>query len=231
MKKAVIWDLDDTLYLKSDCLIEAAKKIRNLSEEQLRELQEEFPLYSDIYFDMHASGEISFDEMREQRAMDSFKSIGETLSIQEAREFQEYYMSAQYNGVIRPELKDLLIELKANEVEQGVITNGSVDHQSAKLRALGVDTIIDSKFILTSEEFGQAKPSIEIFEEMQKRIGDEYRYFYVGDTYTNDIESLKDSSWKSVWFNHKLNLVDVSCADHEVHSYDELYDLIRELCL
>lgn len=82
----------------------------------------------------------------------------------------------------------------------GIITNGPLDVQRAKIDLLGIRDLVD--FVLISEEFGEAKPNRAIFEAALERagVGPEEAVF-IGDSAEHDMAGARNAGIRSVWIN------------------------------
>ena len=81
--------------------------------------------------------------------------------------------------------KDVLSFIKSHNLKTGLITNGAVSLQNAKLEILDIKNCFDE--ILISEQLGCEKPDTKLFFEMSKRLKlPPDKLIYVGDHPIND---------------------------------------------
>ena len=79
-----------------------------------------------------------------------------------------------------------LERLHAAGLRTGVLTNGRSEIQRRKLRATGVDALVDA--ICISEELGVAKPDVRAFAQAAAAVGvDPADAAMVGDSLPNDV--------------------------------------------
>lgn len=82
-------------------------------------------------------------------------------------------------------------------VALAIITDGRHVTQWNKIDALGLDRIIDNRYILVSGDLGYDKQTPRPFEELMKRINAD-RYLYVGDNLTKDFHYPRKLGWTAV---------------------------------
>ena len=100
--------------------------------------------------------------------------------------------------VLFPDAAATLSALRAAGLKLGLITNGSVRMQSAKLTCLALAPAFDT--ILISEAEGVSKPDPEIFRRALARLrtGPEHAVF-VGDHTEVDVCGARGAGMKAVW--------------------------------
>ena len=86
----------------------------------------------------------------------------------------------------------------------GVITDGRPEGQRAKIKALGLEAMVDH--IIVTDEFGGVeyrKPNPIAFEKMRERFGTEYsKMCYVGDNVNKDFVAPQQLGMRSIWFKN-----------------------------
>lgn len=91
-----------------------------------------------------------------------------------------------------------LESLKSNGITVGLITDGRIATQQAKIHALGLDRYIKPENILISEEIGTDKHWPASFELMMKRNPSETSFTYVGDNPEKDFYWPNKLGWETV---------------------------------
>nr|WP_246211763.1 HAD-IA family hydrolase [Phytoactinopolyspora alkaliphila] len=82
-----------------------------------------------------------------------------------------------------------------------IVTNGAVDTQERKIRASGLDRVVDAWVV--SEAAGVWKPDPVIFQEAAERAGQPLtRGWMVGDNPHSDIAGACNAGIPSVWLHH-----------------------------
>ena len=120
-----------------------------------------------------------------------------------------------------PDAAETLSALRSAGLKLGLITNGSVRMQSAKLKCLAISPAFDT--ILISSLEGVSKPDPEIFRRALERLGaSAERAVFVGDHPEVDVAGARRAGLKAVWRrDHTL-----SAAVEADATIDELRDLL-----
>lgn len=203
-KLAIFFDLDDTLYNHLVPFRDAVKEVLGLDEHSLNiaDLFHRVRHHSDLLWPKYLQGELELEETRLLRMELAFKEFGLDLDRDMAARVQSSYIDRQY----RIEMIDgVLLQLQrfiSGGHIVGIITNGPEDHQTKKIRALGVDKLIPPNRIFISDAVGIAKPDPEIFAYVNKMTGTSPEHcLYIGDTWANDVVGALDAGWKVCWYN------------------------------
>ena len=174
MIRAVVFDLDDTLYpeisyaedgfRKAAAVLEGLYGVKN-AYQKIRTIFDEDRMG---VFDRLCSSE-SLPEKAVEDAVDTYrKNQPEKL---------EFY----------PKTKDVLQYLRQNGFNTGIITDGRPFSQRAKIRALGAEAYFDA--IIVTDEIGREyrKPHPRAFEEMARKLNVRTEeMMYVGDNPQKD---------------------------------------------
>ena len=231
--KAILFDIDDTLYDLAQPFFMAYEKLyKDQYQVDLNALFLRSRVRSDEVYGQAMRGEISMPEMYIYRFQNAFRDLGIEITDEEALKFQDTYAGCQREIFLTEEMKAIFDECK-EKVSLGIITNGPVGHQWDKVNDLGLCQWISKEHVLISEEVGIAKPDAAIFEMAMERMGIEAdEACFVGDSFACDITGAVNSGWSTIWFNrrnHKMPDHGVT-PDYEVHSEEELRRLLR-VCL
>ena len=231
MLKAILFDIDDTLY---DLSIPFKEAFREFFPGEKMDLEGAFLAsrkYSDLIYDRSLSGEISMAEMYIYRLGNAFQDYGKIIDGPTALQFQSVYEKRQHEIRMTEEMERMLEEL-SRKITLGIITNGPSEHQRDKVRALGVERWIPMERIWISGDLGVGKPHKEIFEAAREKLGlKPEELCFVGDAYGHDILGAKGAGWKAVWFNHRgRQITGEVTPDYEVRSEQELIALLEKQC-
>jgi len=122
------------------------------------------------------------------------------------------------------DVRAVLSELRARGYQLGIITNGSVESQQAKLRATGLAAMVD--VVLISAQEGIKKPDASIFLRAARRMGvDPSACLFVGDNPHTDIWGAYGAGFSSVWLKRALAWpCELPCI--ATHTIDELSELL-----
>ncbi|WP_025688336.1 HAD family hydrolase [Paenibacillus zanthoxyli] len=224
-KRAIFFDLDDTLYDHLVPFRNAVREVIKPDESVLDVLQlfDRVRYHSDQQWPRYLQGELPLDETRVRRMEIAFSEFGIHLSREQATLVQEGYIGRQYNIEMIDGVLPQLTRLMAEGHVVGIITNGPVDHQMSKIRGLGVDKLIPQDRIFISDAVGIAKPNPEIFTYVNRITGTKAEdSVYVGDTWHNDVVGALDAGWKMYWYNPRgREPLDGHTPTHIFRNYEE----------
>jgi putative hydrolase of the HAD superfamily len=106
----------------------------------------------------------------------------------------------RYNGCFRPfpDVPSTMNRLRSRGVKLGIITNGTVRIQDAKIDALGLRELMD--VIVVSEREGVRKPDAEIFRRALDRLAVRpSEAWFVGDNPDVDVAGAYAAGLKAFW--------------------------------
>ena len=105
----------------------------------------------------------------------------------------------------------------------GIMTNGFVEMQTAKLKQFD-QLATTSTSVVISEEVGVLKPHPALFQEASRRAGfAAAEILYVGDSLHSDVEGGLGAGWQVAWFSEQAH-------DHaDVYSFTDWDDLVKLL--
>ena len=119
-----------------------------------------------------------------------------------------------------PDAVEVLNALRAAGLKTGIITNGSVAAQDAKISGLGLAPLMD--VILISEREGISKPDPAIFQRALDRldVGPDAAWF-VGDHPEFDVRGAAEAGLTAVWVRSWADT-----APHATHTISALRELL-----
>ncbi len=174
--KAIVFDLDDTLYNEIEYLKSAYFEIAHHLDPKGWK-----PLYSRM-FSLYRSREDVFAYLSGEYKTDK------DLLIQRYREHKP-------NIHLFPGALSLLQSIKKNNGKVGIITDGRSLTQRNKIRALGIDNVVDH--IVVSEEIGTEKPHRRNYEALSENLPAR-EYVYVGDNLKKDFLTPNQLGWTTI---------------------------------
>jgi len=126
----------------------------------------------------------------------------------------------------------LLVRLRTGGIKTGIITDGRPEGQKAKIRALGLEQLIDE--IIITDEIGGAqfrKPNDIAFRIMQGRLGISFsEMVYVGDNPAKDFAAPEMLGMQSIFFDNKDGLYsNLSAAPPGIRTITAIAELAGEL--
>lgn len=195
--KGVIFDLDDTLYSEKQFVMSGYRKIGRLlnREDAAKKLWGYFK-----------EGKLAIDEYLDE--------IGEKEKKAECLKVYRNQVPeiSLYHGVI-----ELIEGLKNKGIKVGIITDGRPKGQRNKLKALGLDRIIDD--IIITDELGGTqfrKPNDISFRIMQNRWKIPFEQIvYVGDNPNKDFQAPKQLGMRWKYFKNPDGLYSVDGMECE----------------
>ncbi len=189
--KAVVFDMDDTLYGEKEYVRSGYRQIaailpqvQNAEKKLWKFFEEKKP---------------AIDELLNTEGIDSEETKLECIKTYR---FQKPEIHL-YDGV-----KEMIQELKRKGIKIGLITDGRPEGQRAKIEALGLEELVDE--IIVTDEFGGAefrKPNPLAFETMKERLDVEYSEMcYVGDNINKDFIAPQKLGMHTIWFKNQDGL-------------------------
>lgn len=189
--KAVVFDLDDTLYGEKEYVRSGYKKIAEL-----------FPMIADVelrLWKLFEAGKAAIDEFMKEESIQSDEIRQDCINAYRYQ-IPDIHL---YEGV-----QIMLNEFKTKGFKIGIITDGRPEGQRAKIKALELEPMVD--YIIVTDEFGGPefrKPNPIAFETMRNKLDIEYAEMcYVGDNISKDFLSPEKLGMKCIWFKNKDGL-------------------------
>lgn len=185
--KAVVFDMDDTLYGEKEYVRSGYRQIAKILS-QVQDAEEKLWMFFE-------EKKPAIDELLKTEGIDSEETKQECVRTYR---FQTPEIHL-YEGV-----KEMILELKSRGLRIGLITDGRPEGQRAKIKALGLEELIDE--MIVTDEFGGAefrKPNPLAFETMKEKLDVEYSEMcYVGDNINKDFIAPQKLGMRSIWFKN-----------------------------
>ena len=193
--KAVIFDLDDTLYSEKEYVRSGYRQVAQLLpqiENCDRKLWEAFQ-----------QGKAAIDTVMEEAGLADEQLKKNCLAA---------YRSQMPRISLYPGVKELMAWLRSQGIQIGIITDGRPEGQRNKLEALGLYQLVDS--VLITDELGSErfrKPNDIAFRIMQTRFNVPYeQMLYVGDNPGKDFQAPRQLGMRWIYFQNPDGLYSVS---------------------
>lgn len=231
MIRAVIFDLDGTLYDYNTLDREAFARVGELVRERLGVSEEQ---YGEAFMRARKSTKKKLGETAPSHSrMLYFQKTLEYLDIRPlylALEMYETYWGLFLEKMtLYPGARTLLDALHDKYIRVGVCTDLLAHIQHRKMIALGLMDDVDC--LVTSEEAGVEKPSQRIFAMCLKKLRLEpEEVCFVGDDYKKDIKGAMAAGMCAIWFCPD-GVRDVPEGEPDclkATSYEELYGMLAE---
>jgi HAD superfamily hydrolase (TIGR01549 family) len=223
--KAVIFDLDDTLFDHRHSVRTALAAMQNkydcfggISLNDFEKLH--IKLLNEIHLSKILTGEISLDEGRAMRFEQAFRvlNVDPTTELrQEAADFyrQNYLISTR----LKPGALKVLEEIK-KKYKTGIVTNNLIEEQNRKLQECKIEHLID--VMVTSEEVKITKPDPVIFNTVLGRLGSTpQEAVMIGDSWESDIMGAYNIGMKCIWVNTYEEIRDTNGIAVEIPSMED----------
>ncbi len=202
--KALIFDLDDTLYNQIQPFKRAVVQFMDIPSDELELLYIAFRYRADELFEASVKGTLSMKDMHTYRMRAAFRDMEMDITNEMAYAIQEAYAYQQGHLELTTGSKELFAHCQEKGIAVGLITNGPHLHQMKKIQNLNLHRFIPEHLMLISGQVGMTKPDTGIFRLMEKRLNlNPEDICYLGDSYENDVIGAKAAGWKAIWFNHR----------------------------
>lgn len=230
MIKAVIFDLDDTLYDYKALERAAFERVGELVRERLGVSEEQ---YEKAFMRARQTTKEKLGETAASHSrMLYFQKTLEYLDIRPlylALEMYETYWGFFLdNMTLYPGVRELLDALHEKYIRVGVCTDLLSYIQHRKLRRLGMMDDVDC--LVTSEEAGVEKPASGIFELCLEKLGFPAKEVcFVGNSLERDVKGPMAVGMQAVWLHPAQEVLrDGKTRDgfDAASSYEELYKLL-----
>lgn len=191
MYKAILFDLDDTLFSLSGCEAEALQRTLDragLASELAADCADTYAAISALYWSARTADgytQYSREEVIEFSWRD-FLSAHDLDASRSAELAQRFWIEFCRSRALNPGARTVLQRLSL-KYRLGMITNGYSDSQRGRLAAAGLLDFFNP--LLISEEVGVAKPDVGIFEMALTKLElSPKEVLYVGDSISHDRE-------------------------------------------
>jgi putative hydrolase of the HAD superfamily len=204
MIRAVLFDLDDTLFDHRGCARAALTAVHQ-SHETLRTASFDSleDAHAGVLEELHQEvmlGRMPLDAARIERFRRLLEGSGAT-----ADEAAATAIATLYRDTYRRTLRTVagaaeLLAALASHARIAVVTNNLRDEQENKLATCGLDRYVDA--LVVPEEAGAAKPDPGIFRFALRRLNVERENaVMVGDSWHADVVGARAAGIRAIWFN------------------------------
>lgn len=190
MVGVVCFDLDDTLYKEIDYLKSAFQEVARYAAECCGKTSDPVSiLAAKAYNEMlntYLSGGNAFQRLNEFLGLNV--PVADYLTI---------YREHKPTISLDEDAIKTLNWLKDNDFIIGLITDGRVNSQTAKIEALGLYRWIKPEDVVISESFGSTKPDERNYRYFVDKYG-KGSYCYIGDNTEKDFIAPNALGWKTI---------------------------------
>ena len=201
----IAFDLDDTLFdhrgsAAAACLdwcSELGMESTSLEKEATRWLALEAEA-----FELYRSGQISFQDQRRLRIRQFLPDADHWGDEQADRAFAAYLSLYRSRWSAFPDAAPALAVLRENGHHLCVFTNGDRAQQHEKVKAIGLELLIDGLFV--SSELPAPKPDPSSFSAVATAMGAApSECLMVGDNLATDVLSAARCGWGALWLDRR----------------------------
>jgi HAD superfamily hydrolase (TIGR01549 family) len=224
--KAILFDLDDTLWPIAPVILQAEESVYAWLREHAPRVAERFSIDSLrqarlALLARQPEFHLDLGKLRRAGLLEAFEHVGEDAAKVElamARYFAARNAVIPYDDVL-PGLLRL----------QGQVLVGSISNGNADLRTIGLSHHF--KVSVAAHELGVAKPDAAIFLAACKELGVAPEdAVYVGDDVLLDVQGAQRAGLRAVWMNRtgsSKHLEHEVVPDAIVGNFDELLDWLK----
>lgn len=201
MIKAVIFDVDNTLYSYTKAHAEAFAALTEYGEKALGLSLEAFEgLHKKTEHELRKyMGEVAAVHNRTIRYQHMLESIGLPLYPHVLEMSRIYWDTLIGAAVLSPGALEAVKQLKDQGIRIGIGTDMTARIQFRKLTKLGLLPYID--FLVSSEEVGAEKPEKAFFERCVQKAGcKRQECLFVGDSLKKDVLGALEAGLKAAWY-------------------------------
>jgi putative hydrolase of the HAD superfamily len=202
--RAVLFDLDDTLFDHRESAAEALRRVRDTHDcfrtARFDEFEREHARLLEEYHPLVVSGEVGMDDARCERFRRLFERFGVTAGAERCAEAAAQYRREYLDARRAMAGAAALIEAVHRQAAVGIVSNNMLQEQQEKLQHCRLAAHVDA--LIVSEEAGVSKPDAAIFamalEALRVRPEDAVM---LGDSWSADVLGAHAAGIRAVWFN------------------------------
>lgn len=226
-KIAVIFDLDDTLYSKTEVFFKTFCQFATPTIDA-KSLYLTYQKRSDEAFEKFSAGEISLSQSHQERVSNTFKDVGIELSSEKIQAFIKAYQDTLNAITLSEEWIEVFQQCNKESYQIAILTNGPTNHQKNKLYQLNLSNWIPEDFWFISESIQVKKPNIQAFHYVESKISAD-EYFMIGDDVHTDIKGAIQANWHPIQFTkyHQMDSGSLSCD--VAKEAKEIFPLIQQI--
>lgn len=204
MIRVALFDLDDTLFAHRLAVRDGigAHVASTLPDVDAAAHLDRWDELEELHYHRYLSGELDYLGQRRARARDFMAEFGHTFSDDHEAEawFEVYLLEYVRAWQLFDDALPCLRSLASADVRLGMITNGIPSFQQPKLDRL--ELAAHFEHVVTSGEFGVAKPDPSIFLHTRALFGVEpHEAVYVGDRLHTDGIGASAAGLTGVWLD------------------------------
>lgn len=231
MLKAIVFDLDDTLYDQQRPFQQALASVWNdpaVSSHVLTDLFKAFKHMNDRVAKLETlTMNHVFNRLNDVLTQHDLPTLTNSVWLA----FCDRYRTETKKITLFSDIQAQL-PLLNKHYELGVITNGESNTQSEKFSHLELEQWVKKENVVISDEVGLRKPDPRIFTHFNRQMNlQANEVVYIGDNFEKDMVGAKQAGWHAFWFNHRHLEMPKSdfIPDQTVESPTELAELLQAM--
>lgn len=231
--KAILFDLDETLYDHRHACSSGIRAIRELQPALQRKSIEELEFHfwkmlDRMYVDV-IRGQVTQAESRLVRIRALFELCGAEAPEDELDQLVAVYRRAYVEGMRAiPGALELVTELREQGFRIAVITNGLTAGQQDKLQVCGLTPYVD--VFVTAEMVGSMKPHPAMFLETLSRCeAAPQDVLMIGDSWNSDIVGASQVGVRGIWLNRRKDACPDPNLAPEIRELTEVRNLLPDM--
>lgn len=229
MLKAVIFDIDDTLYdyiganvVATEALIAYGAAKYGISKELFSEAIEKSKKIVKERIPTSASQHSRVLYCQCTLELLGINSVGDPAELEKV-----YWGTLLEKMQNMAGAKEIVAWLKEQNIKIGICTDMTAAVQHRKLVKIGIKEYVDA--MVTSEEVGMEKPNACMFNLVVQKLGVKpEECLMVGDNWRKDIQGAKALGIGGIWYNPKESNTQVEDRIWRVSNYTDGY--MQEIC-
>ena len=211
-KRAIVFDLDDTLYPEIDFLKSAYHFIS-------RQLTQDDTLYSSMLADY-------------RNQQDVFAGLSQQFKVDKSQ-LLDWYRYHQPSIHASPGVA-AFIEHFSNDYQFAIITDGRSITQRNKIKALQLDDKLNA--VIISEEIGSEKPNVLNYQAVENQLDCE-AYWYIGDNVKKDFITPNLLGWQTIGLkdqgqnihSQNMNIEQSYLPHHFFDNWSEIFQYFQSI--
>ncbi|MDF1800344.1 MAG: HAD-IA family hydrolase [Planctomycetota bacterium] len=229
--KAILFDIDDTLFPTSEFALAARKAAVKAMVEAGLDFPEEVVLAEllEVIAEFSSNYSQHFNKLLHRLDPDRLRHGSPALVIAagvSAYHDTKFRKLAPFDDVV-----PFLEFARGLGLRLGIVSHGWTDKQAEKLVRLGVVPYLEPKAIFISEDIGINKPNPKLYQRALAKLGlQPSEAMYIGDSPAHDVAPTRSIGMVSVWarraskWRGSAGDFDV---DHVIDSFDELRPILE----
>ncbi len=231
MLRAVLFDLDDTLFDHAGCARDALSAVQgchaSLSAMGFDALERTHAIFLE---QLHADvmlGRVRLDEARRERFRRLLAACGADAADDLAAHVAATYRDAYRDARRAVAGAAALVAAVRDRARVGIVSNNLLEEQQEKLRTCALDRFVDA--LVVSEDVGVSKPDPLIFRVALERLDcGPGEAVMVGDSWNADVAGARAAGIRAVWFNPGgVRAPDDSASIPQLRAFEPVPDAMR----